>query len=84
MFDDFPGKVAIVAGGAGAMGASQVRKLHADGARVVVPISMTRWAKGSKPNWVQSAATFTQTPPARRIGHGLLILRSPRMGVLTS
>jgi 3alpha(or 20beta)-hydroxysteroid dehydrogenase len=36
MFDDFPGKVAIVAGGAGAMGASQVRKLHADGARVVV------------------------------------------------
>jgi 3alpha(or 20beta)-hydroxysteroid dehydrogenase len=36
MFDDFHDKVAIVAGGAGAMGASQVRKLHADGARVVV------------------------------------------------
>jgi 3alpha(or 20beta)-hydroxysteroid dehydrogenase len=36
VFDDFRGKVAIVAGGAGAMGASQVRKLVADGARVVV------------------------------------------------
>jgi 3alpha(or 20beta)-hydroxysteroid dehydrogenase len=36
MFDDLRDKVVIVAGGAGAIGASQVRKLHADGARVVV------------------------------------------------
>jgi hypothetical protein len=68
MFDDFPGKVAIVTGGAGAMGASQVRKLHADGARVLISAWMADFPRRNEctvgPDQPLSLASSLRLPMA--------------------